>query len=311
MAPRPPSPSTSSRSSRPTRRTPSTSRTSRTSSAAVGSRLRAPDLDGFAQCALGCPPRWARAEPRRETADMTCLCSQKLTALAELMASLEAPTIGIPGPLAELSAAMSAALSAQAGASYGLSAAAMAQLSAMAQATACAQAGLGLDLTAPGAQAQLDATIAAANMNAPAFASFGGLDMAPWLSLSELAALSMKLQLGFGVGILTAGAFASLSAALSAGAALSSSLAASAQADASLSAMASAMGVADLSAGGGGMSSLEAKLSAVASLTFPAIEISLGLLLPPLAILGAIANINLAFGLNALAPDFPGAMTSM
>ena len=115
---------------------------------------------------------------------MTCLCSAKLEALAELLVSLEAPAIGIPGPLAELSAMMSAALSAQmsAGASLGLSAAAMAQLSAMAQATACAQAGLGINLAGPNAQVELDLAIALANANAAAFAPFGALDPAPWLS---------------------------------------------------------------------------------------------------------------------------------
>jgi hypothetical protein len=243
---------------------------------------------------------------------MTCLCSAKLTALAELLASLEAPAIGIPGPLAELSAMMSAALSAQmsAGASLGLSAAAMAQLSAMAQATACAQAGLGINLAGPNAQAELDLAITLANANAAAFAPFGALDPAPWLSLSALAALSLKLQLGFGVGLLSAGAFAALSAALSAGASLSASFLASANASASLSAMASAMGVADLSAGGG-MAELEAKLSLVASLTMPTLEISLGLLLPPLAILSAIVNLQLAFGVNALAPGFPDNLLAM
>jgi hypothetical protein len=245
---------------------------------------------------------------------MICICSQQVSSMASLLASLEAPTIGIPAPLGELSASLSAAMSAQAAASgaasVGLSAAAMAQVSAAAQAAAAVKAGLGIDLTAPGAQMELDATIAGLNANAGAFQPLAGLDPAPWLSLSMLASLAMKISLGFGVNVFAAGAAAALSAALEAGASADASLFASADASASLSAMASASGVADLSLAGG-MSAFAAKLELIADLTTPPIAVSLALLGGPPAILGAMANIAIGLGLNPLAPGFGDSALSL
>lgn len=243
---------------------------------------------------------------------MICICSQQLSGLASLLASLEVPSIGIPGPLAQLSAMLSASMSAQlgAGAGVGLDASAMAAVSAAASAALAVQAGLGIDLTMPSAQMELNATIAALNANASAFLALGGLDPAPWLALSLLASLAIKCELGFGVGLFSAGAAAALSAALGAGASASSSLFASASASASMSAMASAMGVADLSASGG-MAAFAAKLSLLASLSIPGIDVSLGVLGAPLAILGAIANISVGLGLNALSPGFADSALSL
>jgi len=251
---------------------------------------------------------------------MICICSQKLTALAELLAEIEVPEIEIPGPLMELSAMLTASMSAQLGAagtaSLGLDAAAMAEVSAAAQAMASVEAGLGIDLTAPSAQLELDATIAALNANAEAFLGLGALDPGPWLELSSLASLAMKLKFGFGVDMFSAGASLALSAALEAAlaAALSAggsmALFASAQASTSLSAMASAMGVANLGAAGG-MGEFAAKLDLLAELSIPEIEVSIGTLMPPLAILGAIANISLGLGLNPLLPGFGDALADL
>ncbi len=243
---------------------------------------------------------------------MTCLCSQKVSALAELLVSLEPPSIDVPAPLLELSSMLSAQLAAQLSAGVpglGLSAAALAQLSAVAQATASVKAGLGIDLLALDAQAQLDASVGAINANASAFLGLGALDPAPWMSLSLLASLALSLKLGLGVDIFSAGASAALSAALSAClGAPPLGLFAGLQASAGLAATASAMGVLDLSAG---LGDLAARLEAVAELTIPGIDVSLGLLVGPLAILSAVASIAAGMGLNALSPGFPAAALSL
>jgi hypothetical protein len=249
---------------------------------------------------------------------MTCLCAQSLSSLLALLQGLEPPSISLPASLQllaslPLSAMASGSLSASASAAaaLGVSASAMAQISAVASATAAVKAGLGIDLTAPGASLALSATIGAVNANLSAFLALGALDPAPWMSLSMLASLAMNVKLALGIDMFAAGA-AGLQAALDAAfsGSASASAAASASASASLSATASAMGVADLSASGA-MDMLAANLSLVASLSIPAIDVPLGVMVNPLALLAALANIIAGLGLNPFAPGFASACASL
>ncbi len=236
---------------------------------------------------------------------MTCICAPKLEALLDAVVAVEPPTIGLPGPLLQLSGLFSASASLSASLAAGLpalplSAGILAQFSAVAQAAASVKAGLGIDLLLPGASAELSATIGSLNANLGALLPLCQLSVAPWLSLSALASLALSVKSGFGVGLLAANACAALSAALSAS--LSLPLPAAGGSASALLSAAASLGV-DLSASGG-LGQLAANASLIASLTIPPIGISAMLLLGPLQLMTALANIKLGLGLGL--GDLPG-----
>ena len=249
---------------------------------------------------------------------MSCMCAGKLADLLKALLSLKPSPISLPVSLQALAsmplggggaAASSLNLSASLP-PLGLSAMTLAQLSATANAAASVQAGLGVDLTAPGASAQLSAAIGAANANLFAFLPFGGLDATPFLALSTLGALAMSCKAAFGIDLMGSGGPAGLSAALSASvAAPAPPLPANVGAYASLASTSASLGV-DISQPGA-MEALAANASAVASLSIPAIGISPALLLNPLAILAALANIIAGLGLNPFAPGFTEASAAI
>jgi hypothetical protein len=251
---------------------------------------------------------------------MTCICAQKLADLLKALLSLEIPPIGLPIPLQQLaSMSLGGSATPESGLStnltmklpeLGLSPMAMAQLSAAAQAKAAVSAGFGIDITAPNASAMLSATIGTANANlSAAFGMFAGFDLAPWMALSALASLAMNCQLAFGLDLF-GGGLPALTAALNAAiGAPPLGLPAGLQSYAALASAAASFGI-DISASGA-MGSLMASLNAVASLELPSIDLSLGLLVMPLALLAAIANIIAGLGLNPFDRGFSAATLNL
>ncbi|MEZ5979001.1 MAG: hypothetical protein R3F34_12360 [Planctomycetota bacterium] len=250
---------------------------------------------------------------------MACTCAKKLADLLKALQGLPAPGIpSIPIPLEQLAStpfgvppklAMSAP-------TFGglpplpVSPATLANLSACAQANTAAMSGLGIDLTAPNAQAQIDATMGAMNANASSFLPLAALDPTPWLPMSQLATVAMNSKLAFGVTPFGGGGMPALQGALNANFGSGGPVVPpNAPAWASLSASANGLGV-DLGQPGA-IDQLALNANAVAKISVPPLAFSPAAMLNPLALLAALANILSGLGLNPFAPGFPKASADM
>ena len=256
---------------------------------------------------------------------MPCICSGKLNALAGTLCGLTPPNFIMPPRLSGLAGMMNGALAASLGASAaslagggaGL-AIGLGNLSLLGSVATSATAGLGINLSAPNAQAGINMTMGAFNANAAAFRALASLNPAPWMKLSGFASLNAQLQGALGLNIAAGNVTsAQLGAALSGGlpglpgmGAAHATGAAAAGIGISPASAALALGIPNLSAPRAA-AALSATANGIAGLSVPALSIPLAGLMNALSMLHAMSNISMHLGLNVLAPGFHASVAMM
>ena len=233
---------------------------------------------------------------------MSCLCTQSASALA---ADFDLPDFSLSLPSGMLSVATAANVAAGGSASMiaqlqaSVSLDASLKLSAMASALGTLRA---TGAFPAGPNCTLAALVASLNANLPALSALLEFNTPSMTNLGILASLVAALgQLG--INPMSASAAAQLQASLNASVAASASASASASAALSASAAANAFAQAAASLGlpmGGPapFGSLSALISAIANLDLPAVTFSASLAGQLMAMFSAIAQANLALGID-------------
>lgn len=256
---------------------------------------------------------------------MTCVCLDKIQALANQLTALAPaalsvpPTLGQLGPMMGGLATAGTPRSASQLAAQGRLAAALpavpveplqlAQMQSLSMTATSVQGATGVHLASPQANVQLAPFLTSLGSNASALAPLAKVNLSPWMALSALASLVRQLTNLFGLNPLAAKPngklVAELNAALSARASLAPVAAPPPNlvAYATLQSTATSMNV-NL-AQPGAVANLNTGLATTAALKVPAMKLNPLALMNALGLLSALDNIHKGLGVSPTSPNFP------